>query len=779
LLLTVLALTAIYVTAPATRRGAAAFVLICLCASSAMAWGIRRNRPAAAHAWYLLAGAPLLGGVGMGLRLGLAGVGDGGGIVALIPDLVTIPAYLLLISGLLALLRARRGAGAHSGLDGGLMAVAALLLSWTLLISPLLANADMPVSLRFINAAYPTISVAVLFVGALLAMTEIRSNTAFWALAVGWIGLATGDLVYALASVGRPTLPLWAANASYCIFYGLLGAAALHPSMAALSRPALSRVRGYGNTRFIAVAVALLVPAATIAIRSPSTVVERVVSALVVSVLGLLVLVRITGAVNRHATAEVRLERQANQDPLTGLPNRLRLVSHLEAALAHAHVTGRGVGVLFMDLDDFKIVNDSWGHETGDGLLNVVAARLTAGVRRSELVARVGGDEFVLVTQEADSAADAVGIAGRLLTLFDVPVALQSSHIVMTSSIGVAFAHPAERAVTAEDLLREADTAMYRSKARGGGEVVLFDESMRTETASRIALEGSLREALERGELAMHYQPIINLMSGQTTGFEALMRWQHPDRGMIPPIEFIPVAEATGLIVKLGRWAVQQAAADLGRWRSQFGALSMSVNVSPRQLRDVQLVSVVRQALHDNGLPGAALCLEITESILLDDVEATKATLDALKSLGVRLAADDFGTGYSSLAYLRLFPFDQVKVDRSFVSGLDAGGDDDVIVEAVLSMARALSMTTIAEGIENTIQRDRLISLGAERGQGWLFSAAMPAAQATEHLLDAQIERGHVELVPEIPAAADPTPLPPALAPHSPRQVSKLRNLTG
>lgn len=738
LLLTVLALTAVYITSPSSPRGAAAYVAICLTASSALCWGTRRYRPPVRLPWYLLAAVPLLGGVGMALRLSLAGVG--GSVVALIPDLVTIPAYLLLICGLLSLLRARRGAGAESALDGGLMAVAALVLSWALLVAPLLADADMPVSLKIINGAYPTISVAVLFVGALLAMTEVRSVTAFWALALGWVGLVTGDLVYALFSVGRTTLPLWAANSAYCAFFGLLGAAGLHPSMAVLSRPAARRVRGYGHTRFVAVGVALLVPAAATALRSPSGIAERDVSAALIGLLGVLVLVRITRAVNRHATSEVRLERLANQDALTGLPNRLRLAAHLEAALVRARATGRGVGVFFMDLDQFKLVNDSWGHDTGDALLTVVAARLAAAVRRGELVARVGGDEFVIVTEDVAVAADAVELAGRLLTVFDRPVALQSSHIIVTSSVGVAFASPSVHAVTAEDLLREADTAMYRSKVRGGASVVLFDESMRTETAHRIALEGSLRGALERGEIHLHYQPIVDLRTGQTTGFEALMRWQHPQRGMISPVEFIPVAEDTGLIVRLGRWAISRATTDLSEWRKAYGDLSVSVNLSPRQLRDPKLIDDVRQALRDSGLPGSALCLEITESTLMEDADATMASLEALKALGVRLAADDFGTGYSSLAYLRTFPFDQVKVDRSFVAGLEGRGDDDVIVGAVLSMAKALSLSTVAEGIETAGQRDRLLTLGADAGQGWLFSAAMPAAGAARHLHTATSE---------------------------------------
>lgn len=729
-LVLVLGLTAVFSSRPSSVVGAASYVAICTGAAAALFCGARHFKPLRRWPWYLLAAGALLGGAGMAARLLLVNAPSTG--ARLVPDLVTIPAYLLLISGLLGLLRARRGAGAGIAVDGGLMAVAAMLLSWALLIAPILSAAEVPLPQKVINGTYPTISVAVFFVGALLAMTEVRAIPAFWFLAAAWVGLMTGDLVYALASVPISTLPLWLANAAYCSFYGFLGAAGLHRSMVALSRPARLRVRGYGQTRFLAVAVAVLVPAIVVAVRSPTGMVERAVSASLLAVVGGLVLVRIVGAVNTYATSELRLERQANHDALTALPNRLHLGKHLEQVLER---TSSGIGVVFLDLDQFKLVNDNWGHETGDELLVVVAARLASEVRAGELVARVGGDEFVIVIEDLDEAAGALEVADRLLAVFNRPVALASLQVTMTSSVGVAFTNLTVGHVTAEDLLREADTAMYRSKASGGGSVVLFDESMRTQLADRIALESSLREALSRNELQMHYQPIVDLGSGSVLGFEALMRWQHPQRGSVVPTEFIPVAEETGLIVKLGRWAIEQAATQLSTWHAEFGVhLSMSVNLSPRQMRDPLLVGTVKRVLDKSGLPPGKFCLEVTESSLMENVEAVIGTVAALKQLGVRLSADDFGTGYSSLAYLRQFPFDQVKVDRSFVNGLGVDPDDDVIVGAVLSMAKALALSTVAEGVETITQRDRLIVLGAGGGQGWLFSAAMPAAAATQYL---------------------------------------------
>lgn len=727
-------LTGVYARNPTERHGLAAYLAICFGVAAAIAWGTRRYRPRVRTGWYLLGAAPPLGSVGMVLRGPLASAE--GAVLPLVPDIITITAYLLLIAGLFSFLRARRGARADTAVDGGLMAVAALLLSWATLIEPVLANAQMPGGLKVVNGAYPTISVAILFLGALIAMTEVRGLLAFWALALSWVGLMTGDLVYALASVDTVTLPLWAANCAYCAFCAFLGAAGLHPSMVSLGRPAPKRVRGYGHTRFVAVAVALLVPAGVVGFGG------KPVWAVLMAVLGALVLTRTTGAVNRHATSEVRLEKQANSDPLTGLPNRLRLTAHLEESLSRAHSSGRGVGVLFIDLDQFKTVNDSWGHETGDELLIVVARRLTGQLRNAELVARVGGDEFVIVCEHISSPDEAVGVGRRILAQLDTVVALGSANIPITSSVGVTFARPRDRDASVEDLLREADTAMYRAKAHGGASVVLFDESMRTEISERIALEGSLRGALNRGEMRLHYQPIVDLRTGVTTGFEALMRWQHPERGLVPPDGFIPVAEDTGLIVKLGRWAIEEATGQLAEWRRDVGRpLTMSVNLSPRQLRDPQLVPTVRAALTEHGLPGEALCLEVTETTLMEDAEATGATIDALKSLGIRLSADDFGTGYSSLAYLRQYPFDEVKVDRSFVDGLGRAGDDEVIVGAVLSMANALSLSTVAEGVETVKQHEILLSLGAHSAQGWLFSAALPASMATAHLRGVPTQR--------------------------------------
>lgn len=548
-------------------------------------------------------------------------------------------------------------------------------------------------------------------------------------------GMRLTSVIASKAAAGMPTLPLVAANIAYCVCFGALGVAGLLPSMVTLSTPTRRRTRGYGHGRFTAVAVALLVPAVVVAIRPPGTAWERAVVATLLCLVAVLVLVRTATAVNSTVASERRLEEQARRDALTGLPNRFHLAQHLAAALDRARTGGRGVAVLFMDLNQFKTVNDTWGHQTGDELLVVMAARLSARVRREELVARVGGDEFVVVAEDVSGPDEAAALARRLLGVFDDRVELPATTLSVGTSIGVALTAPGAAEVTAEDLLRDADTAMYRAKAANGTTFEIFDESMRVELAERLSLENDLREALGRGEIELHYQPIVDLETGTTTGFEALMRWTHPARGAVRPDVFIPVAEDTGLITDLGRFAIEEAGARLRGWSAEFaGPLSMSVNLSPRQMLDPELLPTVARVLDGLALPPSSLALEITETSLIEDAGGTAATISALKALGVRLSADDFGTGYSLLAYLRRYPFDQVKVDRSFVAGLEAGGDDEVIVAAVLSMARALSLTTVAEGVETPYQRDRLRELGAHSGQGWLFARPMPAEQAREHL---------------------------------------------
>ncbi|HEX5587176.1 MAG TPA: EAL domain-containing protein [Acidimicrobiia bacterium] len=424
----------------------------------------------------------------------------------------------------------------------------------------------------------------------------------------------------------------------------------------------------------------------------------------------------------------------ALHDTLTTLPNRALGVERLDAALHSLPDTGPLVAALFIDLDRFKVVNDGLGHDAGDELLVAVGRRLAGAVRREDTVARFGGDEFVVICEHLRDEAHAVELAQRALDSLSHPFALARAEIVVTASIGIALTHRASD--RASDLLRDADAAMYRAKRRGGGRFELFDHAMHTQAVTRLLTERALRQSLDREELRVLFQAQFDLATNERVAVEALLRWEHPVRGMIPPGDFLAVAEETGLIVPIGEWVMDDicdrlhlAALDDA---SAHAALPMSVNVSARQLLQANFTDRVRRALLTRELDPQLLCLEVAERVLLDDQDSIRDTLHALKNLGLRLAIDDFGTGGSSLTYLRRYPFDELKIDGTFVAGLDKSAADDAIVAATIDMAHALGMTVAAEGIETEEQRVRLAELGCERGQG--YHLAPPEALDERHL---------------------------------------------
>jgi diguanylate cyclase (GGDEF)-like protein/PAS domain S-box-containing protein len=440
-------------------------------------------------------------------------------------------------------------------------------------------------------------------------------------------------------------------------------------------------------------------------------------------------------AIEREA-AEDRMRHQALHDPLTGLPNRTLLLERLGHWLERA---GRGestAGVLFVDVDHFKVVNDALGHELGDQLLCVVARRLRAALRPSDTVARVGGDEFVVLCEDIDSEHEALAVAKRLSDALEDPLKLAGRAHRVTASIGVA---TWKSGATADELMRDADAAMYRAKERGRARFELFREGMRGWSESWLTIEAELREALDEGQLSNVYQPIVHPSDGGIVGFEALVRWHHPERGLVPPLEFIPLAEQTGLIVQLGHAVLLEACQEAARWpnRSDGTALRISVNLSPRQLVDPGLVDSVQAVLRVTGLAPDRLSLEITESAFADDPARALDVLQRLKELGLRLELDDFGTGYSSLTYVRMFPIDALKIDRSFVQGLCQSAEDAAIVAAVISMGRALGVNVVAEGVESEDQASVLSTLGCTLAQGFLFSRPVAAAALRELVADA------------------------------------------
>lgn len=426
---------------------------------------------------------------------------------------------------------------------------------------------------------------------------------------------------------------------------------------------------------------------------------------------------------------------ELHRDPLTGLPNRVVLHDWLYRGLTGYRMNGDGLAVLFLDLDRFKRINDGFGHDVGDELLMAVAQRLSEVVRAGDMVARVGGDEFVMVCGNITTSSDAEAIASRLLLALGAPFFLSGDRqFSVTASIGIALP---DTQTTPQSLLREADAAMYRVKAAARGGHATFDGSMRVDLQKRLAMESRLREALALDQFRLHYQPIIALDSETIVGFEALLRWNSP-AGRVSPAEFIPVLEETGLIVPVGVWVLEEACRQAQVWqRLNDAPLTMAVNVSARQVADVDFAEVVAGVLDRTGLNPESLCLEITEATLMDDVVAAWSSFRRLKSMGVKLAIDDFGVAYSSLNYLKSFSLDHLKIDQSFVRGIEESTEDAAIVGTVIDLARALGLGVIAEGIETPGQLSTLRGLGCEFAQGYYFTRPQPP-EAIERLLAPQ-----------------------------------------
>jgi diguanylate cyclase (GGDEF)-like protein/PAS domain S-box-containing protein len=474
--------------------------------------------------------------------------------------------------------------------------------------------------------------------------------------------------------------------------------------------------------------------------------------------------------ITERKAAEEAMLHQAFHDALTELPNRALFLDRLGQAIARRGRRGALTAVLFLDLDRFKWINDSLGHAAGDQLLVQVAERLSDATRPGDSVARFGGDEFVVLCEDLDGEWEARAIAERLETALSSHFCVEGRDITVTASVGIATTASASGA-TADSLLRDADAAMYRAKERGRNRIESFQGGMRARAVERLEVESDLRRALERDELRVHFQPVVRLAGAAMVGVEALVRWQHPERGLVPPADFIPVAEETGLIQPLGAFVLHESCRQVAAWNRtnpDRAPLSVAVNLSARQMSAADLTRLVLTALNESGLDPGLLCLEITESVLMEDVSASRNVLQSLKELGVRLGIDDFGTGYSSLLYLRRFPVDLLKVDRSFVSGLGENSEDGAIVAGVLGLAHALGVGAIAEGVEQPEQADKLASLGCELAQGFLWSKPLPADE-----LEATFER----LWPRLPVAVrDPrAPVRVVLADDRPEMRATVR----
>jgi diguanylate cyclase (GGDEF)-like protein/PAS domain S-box-containing protein len=435
------------------------------------------------------------------------------------------------------------------------------------------------------------------------------------------------------------------------------------------------------------------------------------------------------------------LQHQAFHDALTGLANRVLFKDRVEHALARAERTGIHVAVLLLDIDDFKLVNDSYGHVMGDHLLVQVAERIECILRTSDTAARLGGDEFAILLEGTTDLREACQVAERTLGLFEDKFSIEVAELAVSASIGVAISDGSH--TSAQELLRDADVAMYSSKAHGKNRLEVFEPEMQAAVYERLELANELREAVERREFVVFYQPIVEIATELIVGCEALVRWTHPRRGLLRPDAFIQIAEVTGLIVPIGDYVLTQACRQLAVWDGQLGAnaMRMAVNLSPRQLKDPLVVSTVRRALEHSGIDPGRLTLEITETALVEDSYATLARLRDLKALGVRLSIDDFGTGYSSLSYLRQFPVDAVKIAKPFVDHIAEGDDHSALARAIITLGDTLRLEVVAEGIEQEAQMLALRSMGCQLGQGF-YSSRPVEASSLRSLLSAERRAG-------------------------------------
>ena len=640
-----------------------------------------------------------------------------------------LTATVCIVVGLTLPLRSRDVHG-HRGLVGDALIVAlgSWIITWALLVQPIVSNTGHTAWSTVLYGAYQPMASLGLFLIVVLLLNVSERPASMWMLATALICNMAGDLVVALITAGyinagadRVGLSLHVAG----LFTA--GAAFLHPSLESAFRSSPPTHRPMMG-RLIITASSLVFPVIVLAGTVPSDTVDRLVRSGSAIVLAAVVTWRVVMAVRANNQAQAELLRGAQTDPLTGLPNRTVMLEKITDLLRNSWTQEQHPTLFFVDLDRFKNINDSLGHAAGDEVLVAVARRLVIAVPDGAMVARLSGDEYVVLDAGAPSSGAALALAERLLAIFREPLALSQGDVFVTASIGVA-SISATSSTSPEDLIRHADTAMYRAKDAGRNCLAVYDESMHERVAHRLAVETALYRALDRRELRLFHQPILDLQSGDVVGFEALMRWQQSDGTIVSPAEFIPIAEDTGTIVPIGSWALLEALGQLRKWIDDgvcSPSATMSVNVSPRQLSDTNFPAIVSEALTRSGVSPQLLWLEVTESIMISEPELALATLRRLRSLGVRVALDDFGTGYSSLSLLQKFPLQRIKIDRAFVHGVADNPNDRSLVRTIVAMGRSLGLDMVAEGVESVHQLQVLSDLGCTKAQGYLISHPVP-----------------------------------------------------
>jgi diguanylate cyclase (GGDEF)-like protein len=638
-------------------------------------------------------------------------------------DALFVLALACLSAGLISITRRRLASDARASLiDGVIVAMAGWIATWVLLLEPALRRHLQTSLTSSIRALGLAITCLIVFLVANLIFTDSRRTVASGLSIFAPLGAISGYLLFAIHASHPEHFTLGVQRAPFLVALFLESAALIHPTISQLSDTTRVRRSKPLLVRLTTTTASLIGPLFLLAITNAHNTLDRSVRAASIVVLASAVMARVIQSVRQNSRVQDSLLFESLTDPLTGLPNRTSLLHSIDEALLDTWRTDTQPTVLFIDVDRFKNINDSLGHSMGDEVLNEVARRISEAVPPEAVVARISGDEFGVLHAETESATQAVMLAEGILDSLRAPLSLAHGDMFVSASIGVSIT-PRDLPLTSDALLRNADTAMYRAKNAGRNCIALFDDTMLEKVTQRLDIETALYRALERKELHLLHQPIVDVNLGIVTGFEALMRWDRGEGVTVSPGDFIPVAEETGTIVPLGSWALVDALSQLRVWIDAGvcrPTTTMSVNVSARQLHDPQFVNVVNEALSTSRIPADLLWLEVTESVMITEPAQALASLRRLNSIGVRVAIDDFGTGYSSLSLLQKFPVQRIKVDRAFVSGIE-NAETKAIVRTIIAMSTALGADVVAEGIETAEQLHELKSLGCTMAQGYLI----------------------------------------------------------
>jgi diguanylate cyclase (GGDEF)-like protein len=645
---------------------------------------------------------------------------------------IDVIANLVLVVGVALAVRSRRGAYSRRDVADGLTVLfGATLVAWIAVANPLIHRRDLSAGNAILNSlSLPLSMILVVLIAALLA-SGLERNRSTVLLVVALSLNLVGDLMRGL--IKSDVLDISASKFVIAVYFGALftaAAAFTHPSISRAFDKRAPRVSVNATLRLAILGCCLLIPIALVAAVPDDSTLDRIIcTTLAVLLIGSGSL-RLLNAIRVSNRAEHELFTRSQVDELTGLPNRVQLISAIGEVLDDTWRTESRPSLMQVNLDRFKNINDSLGHELANEVLCELGARLRGLARGiGAHIARPSGDEFVILDRDAGSPAHAFARAESIHAALSEPFVVDGVSVFVTSSIGLAVV-PKNRTITPEEFLRRADIATHRAKANGRNCIALFDESMQTSVTQRMDMENALYGAVERRELRLYHQPIVEIETGRISGFEALIRWRRDDGTLIPPADFVPIAEDTGLINTIGAWALLEALTELRRWINEGvveDTTTISVNVSPRQIADPHFADIVQEALTRSGVPPHLLWLEVTESMMLSEPEIARSTLRRVRAMGVRLALDDFGTGYSSLSLLQQFPLQRIKIDRAFIQGVADRANDRSLVRTIVAMGSSMGLDVVAEGVESIHQLRVLRDIGCDKAQGYLISHPIPA----------------------------------------------------